>query len=140
MGATKVLLLLMLLFNFTSPLSFAHITNNSGFETFNSTSRDDNGVINQIDESNGFVSRDDNGVLNQIKFSHASAKGGGSGGSGSSRRGGGGALIPVYAASGAASKPNNHHNAANTCNMCRKDRLLFVGVTILTSTLLRMYI
>ncbi|MFS7994215.1 hypothetical protein Hanom_Chr12g01103261 [Helianthus anomalus] len=131
MGAMKLILFLLVLLNFISSLSFAHVANN-------------------------YSGREDDGVVNQRKFAHASARGGsGDGGAGRSTRennngyggdsspsqqGGGGAVIPVYAASGAATKRNNRHNTANTCSICWEHRLLIVMSSVLTSFLLHMRI
>ncbi|KAI3816201.1 hypothetical protein L1987_15892 [Smallanthus sonchifolius] len=133
----KLMLLLLVLFNFSSPLSFAHIANNYSGKL-------------RIDEASASVSRDDNRVVNESKFAHASASGGGGGGhsnggnfgnggeSISSQRGGGGGVIPVYAAAGANAKPNNNRNAANAHRSCRKDWVLIVIATGLSSLLLYM--
>ncbi|KAM0062656.1 hypothetical protein Hdeb2414_s0004g00150741 [Helianthus debilis subsp. tardiflorus] len=51
MGGMKLILFLLVLLNFISPLSFAHVANN-------------------------YSGREDDGVVNQSKFAHASARGG----------------------------------------------------------------
>ncbi|KAI3734610.1 hypothetical protein L6452_14082 [Arctium lappa] len=141
MGVMKVLLLLLLLiFNFSFLASFA---NNLDSENSLEKMKD-----KQIEDSNhNSTTGDNNGIVNQSKFAHVGARGGGGGhpigesnnGNGgqatSSQQGGSGvAVIPVYAAAGAGAAANhrrNHNGTIDIYGRCRKGRLMIVIFTAL---------
>ncbi|KAL8257817.1 hypothetical protein R6Q59_029858 [Mikania micrantha] len=126
MGAMKLMILLLLIiFSFTFPVSFSQLDKHSAKPPI-------------LHESDGSVSGVNNGAVNQSKFAGGGARGGGghsagessSGQGGQPQRGGAGAVIPVYAAgSGAAAKNNNHRSTASVCIKCQKDTLLIIGLT-----------
>ncbi|CAH1430845.1 unnamed protein product [Lactuca virosa] len=149
MSIMKVMVVLLVLFNFYFPASSAPLASN-----LNSGNPSEKMTEKQKGESNDSITGGEVGTVNQSKFAHAGARGGGGGGGGhsaggggkggggqssSSSRGGGAAVIPVFAAgaAGAAGQRNNHRSAAGICSRCRKDMILIDVATTLALVLLR---
>ncbi|XP_023752418.2 glycine-rich cell wall structural protein 1 [Lactuca sativa] len=156
MSIMKVMVVLLVLFNFYFPASSAPLASN-----LNSGNPSEKMKEKQKGESNDSVTGGEVGTVKQSKLAHAGARGGGgghsaggggggghsAGGGGdggggqssSSSRGGGAAVIPVFAAgaAGAAGQRNNHRSAAGICSRCRKDMILIDVATTLALVLLR---
>ncbi|CAI9296237.1 unnamed protein product [Lactuca saligna] len=149
MSIMKVMVVLLVLFNFYFPASSAPLASN-----LNSGNPSEKMKEKQKGESNDSVTGAEVGTVKQSKLAHAGARGGGGGGGGhsaggggnggggqssSSSRGGGAAVIPVFAAgaAGAAGQRNNHRSAAGICSRCRKDMILIDVATTLALVLLR---
>ncbi|KAF5806008.1 hypothetical protein HanRHA438_Chr05g0225541 [Helianthus annuus] len=137
MGLQELMLLLILiLFSFCSPASFAP-TN-----LIPENTRENKGV-NGINETN--TTFGSNGAMaNQSKYTTALRRAGGGGRSGgdvsqsnASPQGGGNGLVPVYAAAGAAGNRRNHKSGATTYTPCWKGGL---AMLVATSAYLLMYI
>ncbi|KAL4575317.1 hypothetical protein LXL04_022159 [Taraxacum kok-saghyz] len=131
MGIMKVMVVLLVLFNFCFPASFAPLGHkfNLGSSSSSSSCESNNSIPDAVNQSKFVYAGARGGGGRRL------AKGGGSKGGGrsiSSPKGGGAGIIVA----GVGQRNNNHHGAAGVGSRCRKGMLLIDVATILTSILL----